>query len=106
MHFNPAKPIVLGCMYTPRAKPPVTDNQGNHCKVFTTKSGSRIIMDDTDGNERIMLYTKDGAMRLVLHKSGGISALSAVNLPLKPVMLPTFNSQKQPPLLAIRTNAL
>jgi len=73
---NPSKPIVIGCMFTPRVKPPITENDENNLKVFTTKSGSKIIMDDTDGSERIMIHTKDGTMRLVLDKAKGMEIVN------------------------------
>ncbi|MBN2531584.1 MAG: hypothetical protein JXB88_01765, partial [Spirochaetales bacterium] len=35
---DPSRPIVLGSVYTPRALPPVEDNEENNIKVLTTKS--------------------------------------------------------------------
>ncbi|MBN2531587.1 MAG: hypothetical protein JXB88_01780, partial [Spirochaetales bacterium] len=63
-------------VYTPRALPPVEDNEENNIKVLTTKSGTKIILDDTDGEEKILIHTKDGAMRLILDKAKGLSIVN------------------------------
>jgi uncharacterized Zn-binding protein involved in type VI secretion/phage baseplate assembly protein gpV len=71
-----SRPIVIGSVYTPRACPPIEDNEENNIKVLTTKSGSKIIFDDTDGEEKILIHTKDGDMRLVLDKAKGLSIVN------------------------------
>ncbi|MBN2440532.1 MAG: hypothetical protein JXJ04_04285 [Spirochaetales bacterium] len=71
-----SRPIVVGSVYTPRAYPPLSDNEENNIKVLTTKSGSKIILDDTDGEEKILIHTKDGGMRLVLDKAKGLSIVN------------------------------
>ena len=71
-----SRPIVIGSVYTPRAYPPIEDNEGNNIKVLTTKSGSKIIFDATDGEEKLLIHTKDGAMRLVLDKAKGLSVVN------------------------------
>ncbi|MBN1700202.1 MAG: hypothetical protein JW881_22010 [Spirochaetales bacterium] len=76
LNDNPSKPVVIGCMYTPRAVPPVDGNKGNNVKVLTTKSGSSIVIDDTDGEEHICVMTKDGEMRLVLDKAKGLQVVN------------------------------
>ncbi|MBN1698183.1 MAG: hypothetical protein JW881_11770 [Spirochaetales bacterium] len=76
LNNNPAKPVVLGCMYTPRAKAPVSDNKDNNLKTMTTKSGSVITLDDTEGGECISIHTKDGKMRLVLDKEKGLEIVN------------------------------
>jgi type VI secretion system secreted protein VgrG len=73
---DPSRPIVLGSVYTPRALPPVEDNDENNIKVLTTRSGTKVILDDTDGEEKILIHTKDGAMRLVLDKAKGLSIVN------------------------------
>ena len=72
-NYSPSKPIVIGSVYTPRAKPPLKENPDNNLKVFTTKSGSKIILNDKEGEEQILIHTKDGKMRLVLDKAKGLS---------------------------------
>jgi uncharacterized Zn-binding protein involved in type VI secretion len=73
---DPSRPIVLGSVFTPRAKPPLETNEDNNFKVLTTKSGSKIIFDDKDGEEKILIHTKDAKMRLVLDKAKGISLVN------------------------------
>jgi phage baseplate assembly protein gpV/uncharacterized Zn-binding protein involved in type VI secretion len=73
---DPSRPIALGSVYTPRAKPPVEANDDNHLKVFTTRSGSKIVLDEKDGEEKILIHTKDGKMRLVLDKAKGLSIVN------------------------------
>ncbi len=70
---DPSRPIALGSVYTPRALPPVEENDKNHVKVLTTRSGSKIVLDEKDGEEKILINTKDGEMRLVLDKAKGLS---------------------------------
>ena len=45
-------PVVVGGLYSPKRRPPVADNPGNHLKVIKTK-GTYLAMDDTPGEERI-----------------------------------------------------
>ena len=72
-NYSPSKPIVIGSVYTPRAKPPLKENPDNNLKIFTTKSGSKIILNDKEGEEQILIHTKDGKMRLVLDKAKGLT---------------------------------
>ena len=71
-----SRPMVIGSVYTPRALPPIEDNEENNIKEFTTRSGSKIIFDDTDGEEKLIIRTKDGAMRLVLDPAKGFSLVN------------------------------
>jgi uncharacterized Zn-binding protein involved in type VI secretion len=72
-NYSPSKPVVIGSVYTPRAKPPLTENPDNNLKVFTTKGGSRIVLSDKDGEEQILIHSKDGKMRMLLDKNKGLS---------------------------------
>jgi len=73
---NPDKPLVMGTLYSTQQPPPVRSNDGNNLKIFTTKSGSEIILDDTDGAETIRISMKDGKMRMVLDVSRGVQVIN------------------------------
>ncbi|MCK4796324.1 MAG: hypothetical protein KAT05_03025, partial [Spirochaetes bacterium] len=73
---NPSNPVVIGSIYHPKAKPPVKDNKGNNLKMFTSKSGSKIVFDDTKGEEKITISMEDGKMRMVLDKNKGFSLVN------------------------------
>jgi len=70
--YNPELAIVVGSIYTHQNKAPVSDNKGNYRKIFTTPSGSTIILDDKEGAERIEIYMREGKMRIVLDENTGI----------------------------------
>jgi len=71
-----SRPVVLGSVFTPRTKPPLDTNEDNNLKVLTTKSGSKIIFDDKDGEEKLIVQTKDAKMRIVLDKAKGLSVVN------------------------------
>lgn len=62
-------PVCLGGMYTPRHRPPISENEGNVIKAIKTKS-TYLIMDDTEGEERLEASIKDGQIRVVIDTDG------------------------------------
>ncbi|MBN2735364.1 MAG: rhs element Vgr protein [Spirochaetales bacterium] len=67
------KGVVLGSMYNQNIKPPVTEensdadlnDDGNNSLHFVrSRSGLRIILDDTDGEEKIQLLSPDAKTRI------------------------------------------
>jgi hypothetical protein len=72
---DPLAPVCLGGYYNPRTAPPIQKNPDNNLKVFTSRSGMRVEINDTDGEERITAFALEGKMRLVVTPEG----ISAVN---------------------------
>jgi uncharacterized Zn-binding protein involved in type VI secretion len=59
-------------LHTQQQKSPAGTNKGNDRKIFSSPSGSTIILDDKKGGERVEVYMKQGKMRLVLDPHTGI----------------------------------
>ena len=73
---NPSKPVVLGSFYSPTSMPPFQDYKDNNIKGFTSRSGLKIILDDTEGEEKIVISAKEDKMRMVLDKNMGLSIVN------------------------------
>jgi uncharacterized protein involved in type VI secretion and phage assembly len=60
---DPRKPYVLGSLWNGKDSPPESmDAQGrNEARVIKSRNGSRIALEDTDGQETITLETPGGA---------------------------------------------
>lgn len=64
--------VVLGSVWTPNNPPPATEENtdadlnadgNNNLKFYRSKSGLRLIFDDTEGKEKIQLLSKDAKTR-------------------------------------------
>ena len=73
---NPAFPVILGSVFTPRNPPPLEQTTNNDLKYFTTKGGSKLLINDKEGEEKITIHSKDGKMRLVVDNNKGISIVN------------------------------
>lgn len=63
------QPVVLGMMYNGKDKPALTNEDGeNNLRQIVTRSGHKLIFDDTDGSEKITLESK-GGHKIVLDDS-------------------------------------
>jgi Rhs element Vgr protein len=68
---DPDHPVVLGSVYNSKAKPPGDAiNSDNDVKLFCTRGGSQIMIDDKSGSEKLTITTKDGKNSIVLDVSG------------------------------------
>ncbi|MGQ9916734.1 MAG: type VI secretion system Vgr family protein [Bryobacteraceae bacterium] len=83
---DPNRPIVLGCLWNGNDAPPNDglhgDEQSNNdIKRIVTKSGNRMVFDDTDGKETIVVATPqhirismfEGDQTLLIHSDGDIN---------------------------------
>jgi len=82
-HGSPDKPIVFGALYNSDDLPPgdAIDSK-NNVKMFMTKSGNRLVFNDTDGSEEVQIITKDGK-NIITMKTGGptvIESEGAINI--------------------------
>jgi type VI secretion system secreted protein VgrG len=76
-HGNTDHPIVLGCLYN-KDNAPMQEaiSSDNDIKMFMTRSGNKILLDDKDGAERIVIAQKDGKNQIVLDMSGPSISIS------------------------------
>jgi uncharacterized protein involved in type VI secretion and phage assembly len=70
---DPRRPYVLGALWSTADAPPpqagaATDN---NWRFLTSRSGHRILLDDTKGAERIEILDKDGKRRVVIDSAAG-----------------------------------
>jgi uncharacterized protein involved in type VI secretion and phage assembly len=70
-HGNTDHPIVLGCLYN-KENAPMQEaiSSDNDVKMFMTRSGNKIVLNDKDGGEQIVISQKDGKNQIVLDLSG------------------------------------
>ncbi len=67
----PDLPVALGALYNKENAPHAdTADDKNSVKMFLTRSGNKIILNDTDGGEQISIITKDDKSRIVLDAAG------------------------------------
>ncbi len=67
----PDMPVVLGSLYNKENAPHAeTGDDQNNIKIFLTKSGNKILFDDTDGSEKISIVTKDEKSGMTIDASG------------------------------------
>jgi len=67
---TPDLPVVLGSLYNKEDAPhsEVVDD-ANSIKAFMTRSGHKIVLNDTDGEEQINIVAKDGS-KIIMNSSG------------------------------------
>lgn len=58
---NINKPIIIGGLWNGKARPPEVNKGINEKKVIQTKSGIKILFDETPGMENLTLQTKTGS---------------------------------------------
>lgn len=64
-HGDISRPIVVGALWSQK-QPPPEENAENNFRVIKSRSGHRIILDDTDGGERVILVDSTGDNKIVL----------------------------------------
>jgi uncharacterized protein involved in type VI secretion and phage assembly len=66
MHGSFTDAIVLGSLYNGKDTPPYANEDGdNNLRVFYSRSGHRLVFDDTDGEERIELNLHNDEIRVL-----------------------------------------
>jgi uncharacterized protein involved in type VI secretion and phage assembly len=64
-------PVVLGSLYNSDNAPMAEAySPENNVKMFMTRSGNKIVLNDEDGSEQIVISQKDGKNQIVLDISG------------------------------------
>ncbi|HUH02716.1 MAG TPA: phage baseplate assembly protein V, partial [Kofleriaceae bacterium] len=66
-HGDVTKPLIIGGVWSEAQKPPETNADGkNNLRVIKSKTGHRLIFDDTDGAERVILVDSTGKNKVLL----------------------------------------
>lgn len=77
-HGQVERPYVLGALWNGKDKPPANNDDGdNNIRVFKSRSGHVIRLDDTDGAEKIEIVNADGKESLVLDTAKNTITLTA-----------------------------
>ncbi|HWN41050.1 MAG TPA: phage baseplate assembly protein V [Thermoanaerobaculia bacterium] len=77
-HGRVELPYVLGALWNGKDKPPADNGDGeNNIRVFKSRSGHVIRLDDTDGAEKIEIADADGKQSLVFDTAANTITLTA-----------------------------
>jgi phage baseplate assembly protein V len=60
VHGDMREPVVLGCVYNGRDKPPTHRDSTTDQKLIRTRTGHEILFEDTKGKERVRIKTQGG----------------------------------------------
>lgn len=74
---DPRRPHIMGALWSTKDNPPDAGPQTeNNLRVIQSRSGHRVVLDDTSGAERIEIVDKDGARRFVIDSAGSSITIS------------------------------
>jgi uncharacterized protein involved in type VI secretion and phage assembly len=75
---DPRRPYVLGAVWSTTDPPPPDDGQPaqNNLRLIHSRSGHRVVLDDTGGAERIEIVDKDGTRKVVIDSAGDSISIS------------------------------
>ena len=77
-HGDVERPYVLGALWNGKDQPPASNHDGdNNIRVWKSRSGHVIRLDDTDGAEKIEIVNADGRESLVLDTAKNTITLTA-----------------------------
>jgi len=67
-HGEPRRPYIIGSLWSKADPPPddLGDAEKNDVRLIESRSGHRIILDDTQGKERIVFIDKDNLRKVVI----------------------------------------
>jgi uncharacterized protein involved in type VI secretion and phage assembly len=58
-HGDINRPYVIGALWNGKDKPPLTNDNGkNNIRLIQSRSGHKVVLDDTDGSEKIEIKDK------------------------------------------------
>jgi len=77
-HGDPRAPYVLGGLWNGKDVPPDTNANGkNDKRLLTSRSGLRILLDDTSGAEKVEIADKNGELTVTIDVAGKKVTLSS-----------------------------
>jgi uncharacterized protein involved in type VI secretion and phage assembly len=67
-HGEPRRPYIVGALWSKKDPPPddLGDAEKNDVRLIESRSGHRIILDDTQGKEKIVFIDKDDLRKVVI----------------------------------------
>jgi uncharacterized protein involved in type VI secretion and phage assembly len=72
---DPRRPVVIGALWNGQDNPPETMDSDNTKRSFTSRSGHKLLFDDTKGAEKVQLTTKGGHTFTLDDAAGGMITL-------------------------------
>jgi len=77
-HGDLRQPLVLGALWNGKDTPPETNSDGkNNKRELISRSGMKILLDDTSGSEKIQISDKDGNEQIVVDVANKKIALTS-----------------------------
>jgi uncharacterized protein involved in type VI secretion and phage assembly len=76
---NPSRPFVIGALWNGVDSPPETMDAQNNIRSITSRSGHRLLFDDTAGAEKVEIETQGGHKFTLDDASGGTVTLKHTN---------------------------
>jgi uncharacterized protein involved in type VI secretion and phage assembly len=76
---NPSRPFVIGALWNGVDLPPETMDAQNNIRSITSRSGHRLLLDDTSGAEKVEIETQGGHKFTLDDASGGTVTLKHTN---------------------------
>ncbi len=76
---DPRHPVVIGALWNGVDTPPETMDSGNNLRSLTSRSGHRLLFDDTAAQEKVVLETQGGHRLTLDDASGGTITLEHSN---------------------------
>lgn len=71
-------PFVVGSLWHERARPPGSNEDGKNClRLFKSRSGHVVQLDDSDGKEQIVLRDKSGKNEVVIDTASNTIAVTS-----------------------------
>lgn len=79
-HGDIRRPIVIGALWSDKQKPPETNGDGkNNIRVIKSRSGHRLIFDDTSGAERVILVDSTKKNKVVLDSANNTVTIESAD---------------------------
>ncbi len=77
-HGDINRPYVIGSLWNGKDKPPLTNGNGkNNVRLIQSRSGHKVIFDDTDGSEKIEIKDKTEKNSIVWDTASNTITISA-----------------------------
>ncbi|MCU0890084.1 MAG: phage baseplate assembly protein V [Rubritepida sp.] len=76
---DPSRPVVIGALWNGADAPPETMDAQNNIRAITSRSGHRVLLDDTAGAEKVEVETQGGHKLTLDDAAGGTITLEHSN---------------------------
>lgn len=80
VHGEIERPVVIGSLWNDKQKPPESNSDGkNDVKVVKSKSGHRIIFDDTDGAEKVTVVDSTKKNKVSMSTADKVTSIESAD---------------------------